>query len=191
MRIRGDSRRIGVYSKTQEIQFKRARDFRGFGTGLEAEEPLQRAHGTVAIVCTKNETKIHHKRAQKRRDWIDSKAQRTQGGWGLLSQSNPIQSLTNPWTNTTLKRGTEGEEHRSGGLENRRVHEHITKASNDLTQVKWYLYPRDRSDRYAGPVRPVPGTGQTGWPAAPPVHDLIRRPRFFLRNEVFSTMPPS
>ena len=29
------------------------------------------------------------------------------------------------------------------------------KSRYDLTQVKGYLYPRDRSDRYAGPVRPV------------------------------------
>ena len=110
---------------------------------------------------------------------------------GLLSQSHPIQSLTKPWTNPTLKRGTEGGRRRGGGLENRGVHEQITKAAINLTQVKGYLYPRDRSDRYAGPVRPVPGTSQTGWPAAPPVHDLIRRPMFFLRNEVFSAMPPS
>ena len=94
-------------------------------------------------------------KAQEEWDWIDSKAQRAQGGWGILSQSNPIQSLTNPWTNPTLKRGTEGEEHRGGGLENRRVNEQITKAAINLTQVKGYLYPRDRSDRYAGPVRPV------------------------------------
>ena len=100
-------------------------------------------------MCTKNETKIHHKRAQKRRDWIDSKAQRAQGGWGLLSQSNPIQTLTNPWTNSTLKRRTEGGRHRGGGLENREVHEQITKAAINLTQVKGYLYPRDRSDRLA------------------------------------------
>ena len=52
-------------------------------------------------------------------------------------------------------RGTEGEEHRGGGLENRRVHEQITKAAINLTQVKGYLYPQDRSDRCAGPVIPV------------------------------------
>ena len=69
---------------------------------------------------------------------------------------------------STLKRETGGGKHRGGGLENRGVHEQITKAALNLTQVKGYLYPRDRSDRYAGPVRPVPGTGQTGWPAAPP-----------------------
>ena len=36
-----------------------------------------------------------------------------------------------------------------------RVHKQITKAAQNLTQVKGYLYPRDLSDRYAGPVRPV------------------------------------
>ena len=119
----GRSRRIGVFSKTQEIQFKRARDSRGFGTGLVAQESQQRARRILAIMCTKNEIEIHHTRAQKRGDWIDSKAQRAQGGWGLLSQSNPIQTLTNPWTKSTLERRTGGEEHRGGGLENRGVHE--------------------------------------------------------------------
>jgi len=56
---------------------------------------------------------------------------------------------------STLKRETGGGEHRGGGLEKQRVHEQITKAAINLTQVKGYLYPRDRSDRYAGPVRPV------------------------------------
>ena len=59
-------------------------------------------------------------------------------------------------------------------MEKQRVHEQITKAAINLTQVKG-IYTH--------------GTGQTGWRAAPPVHDLIRRPRFFLRNEVFSVMP--
>src|SRR6185312_9523760 len=110
----GRSRRIGVFSKTQEIQFKRARDCRGFGTGSEARESQQRAHRILAIMCTKNEIEIHHTRAQKLGNWIDSKAQRAQGGWALLSQSNPIQSLTTPWTNSTLKRRTEGGRHRGG-----------------------------------------------------------------------------
>ena len=56
---------------------------------------------------------------------------------------------------STLKRGIEGEEHRGGGLGDRTIHGHNTKAALDLTQVKGYLYPPDRSDRYAGPVRPV------------------------------------
>ena len=112
------------------------------------------------------------------------KTQRAQGGWGLLSQSNPTPGLDNPWKKSTQTRGTEGEEQRGGGLEKQRVHEQITKAAINLTQVKGYLYPRDRSDRYAGPVRPV-GLQH------PLYNDLIRRPRFFLRNEVFSAMPPS
>ena len=91
---------------------------------------------------------------------------------------------------STLKGRTGEERHRGGGLEEHRIHGQVLKAAINLTQVNGYLYPRDRPDRYAGPVRPVPRTGQTGWPVAPPVHDLIRRPRFFLRNEIFSTMPP-
>ena len=70
----GRSRRIGVFSKTQEIQFKRARDSRGFGTGSEARESQQRARRILAIMCTKNEIEIHHTMAQKRRDWTDSKS---------------------------------------------------------------------------------------------------------------------
>ena len=42
-----------------------------------------------------------------------------------------------------------------GGLENRTIHGQVLKAAPNLTQVKGFLYPRDRSDRYAGPVRPV------------------------------------
>ena len=59
-------KRGGVFSRTQEIEFERASDSRGFRTGLEVRESQQRTHGTIAIVCTKNETKIHHKRAKKR-----------------------------------------------------------------------------------------------------------------------------
>ena len=73
----------------------------------------------------------------------------------------PIKSNTNFhkfMDKSTLKRETGGGEHRGGGLEKQRVHEHITKAAINLTQVKGYLYPRDRldrSDRFQGPVRPV------------------------------------
>ena len=80
-------------------------------------------------MCTKNEIEIHHTRAQKLGNWIDSKAQRAQGGWGLLSQSNPIQTLTNPWSNPILKRGTGGERHRGGGLGERTIHGQVTKAA--------------------------------------------------------------
>ena len=132
-------------------------------------------------MCTKNEMKIHHKRAQEGRDWIDSKAQRAQGGWGLLSQSNPIQSLTNPKSNPALKRRTGRETQGRRPGRSRTIHGRNTKAAPNLIQVKGYLSPRR-------PVRPVPWTGQTGWldrsdrcqgpvrPVGlqhPPVHDLI------------------
>ena len=47
------------------------------------------------------------------------------------------------------------ERHRGGGLEKQAIHGRVTKAALNLTQVKGYLYPWDRSDWYAGPVRPV------------------------------------
>jgi len=64
--FRDEIKRGEVFSRTQEIEFERASDSRGFRTGLEARESQQRTRGTIAIVCTKNETKIHHNRAQKR-----------------------------------------------------------------------------------------------------------------------------
>ena len=63
---------------------------------------------------------------------------------------NQIQYKVSQFHNkSTLKRRTEGGRRRGGGLKNRRVHELITKAAINLTQVKGYLYPRDRSDRLA------------------------------------------
>jgi len=76
----GRSRRVGVFSNTQEFQFKRARDSRGFGTGLEARESQQRARGILAIMCTKNKIEIHHTRAQNEGIGLIQKAQRAQGG---------------------------------------------------------------------------------------------------------------
>jgi len=107
-----------------------------------------------------NQNENPSQKAQEGRDWFDSKAQRAQGGEGTrrIGSPFPIKSNTNfhkPMDKSTLKRETGGGEHRGGGLEKQRVHEQITKAALDLTQVKGYLYPRDRSDRYAGPVRPV------------------------------------
>src|SRR6185312_2672803 len=54
-------------------------------------------------------------------------------------------------------RGTQGR--RPGETESPRID---YKSPINLTQVKGYLYPRDRSDRYAGPVKPVRWTDQTG-----------------------------
>ena len=127
----------------------------------------------------KTKSKIHRTR-QKRGDGIDSKSPEGTRRMGPPFPIKSTQGLTNPSTKSTLKRRTEGEEHRGGGLENRTIHGHNTKATLDLTQVKGYLYPRDRSDRYAGPVRPVGWTGQTGardrsdrLACSTPVHDLI------------------
>ena len=91
----------------------------------------------------------------KRGDGIDSKSPE---GTRRLWPPFPIKStqgLTNPSTKSTLKRRTEGEEHGGGGLADSTIHGRNTKAALNLTQVKGYLYPRDRSDRYTGPVRPV------------------------------------
>ena len=93
---------------------------------------------------------------------------------------------------STLKRGTEGEEHRGGGLGERAIHGQVTKATRPNTSEGVFISAEtgqtgsmDRSDRL---VRPVPWTGQTGWldrsdrcqgpvkPVGlqiPPVHDLI------------------
>ena len=121
---------------------------------LETWESLQRALRNVAIKCIKIETKIHHKK--HKRDIIGL-IQKPRGhkedGASFLNQIQyKVSQIHNK---STLKRRTEGGRYRGGGLENRGVHEQITKAAINLTQLKGYLYPRDWSDRYAGPVRPV------------------------------------
>jgi len=90
--FRDEIKRGGVFSRTQEIQFERACDSRGFGIGLEARESQQRARRILAILCTKNEIKIHHTRAQKRGDWIDSKSPE---GTRRMGPPFPIKSNTN------------------------------------------------------------------------------------------------
>ena len=89
--FRDEIKRGGVFSRPQEIQFERARDFRGFGIGLEARESQQKARRTLAIMCTKNEIKIHHTRAQKQGDWIDSKSPE---GTRRMGPPFPIKSNT-------------------------------------------------------------------------------------------------
>ena len=60
----GRSKGIGVFSRTQEIEFEHASDSRGFRTGLEARESQQRTNGLLAIKCTKNEIEISSNKAQ-------------------------------------------------------------------------------------------------------------------------------
>ena len=103
----------------------------------------------------KNEIEIHHTRAQKQGDGIDSKSPE---GTRRLGPPFPIKSHTRSQQSINQiypKEKNGGERHMGGGLEEQRIHGQITKAAINLTQVKGYLYPRDRSDRYAGPVRPV------------------------------------
>src|SRR6185312_6888582 len=90
--FRDEIKRGGVFSRTQEIQFERARDSRGVGIGLEARESQQKARRILAIMCTKNEIKIKHTKAQKRGDWIDSKSPE---GTKRMGPPFPIKSNTN------------------------------------------------------------------------------------------------
>ena len=75
-----DIKRDGVFSRTQEIEFERASDSRGFSTGLEARESQQRTRSLLAIKCTKNEIEIHHTRAQNEEMGLIQKTQRARGG---------------------------------------------------------------------------------------------------------------
>ena len=85
----------------------------------------------------------------KRGDGIDSKSPEGTRRLGPPFPIKSTQGFTNPSTKSILKRRTEGEEHRGGGLGERTIHGRVTKAAINLTQVKEYLYPRDRSDRLA------------------------------------------
>ena len=48
-------KRDWVFSRTQEIEFERASDSRGFRTGLEARKSQQRTRSLLSIKCAKNE----------------------------------------------------------------------------------------------------------------------------------------
>ena len=86
---------------------------------------------------------------------IDSKCPEGTRRIGPPFPINSTQGFTNPSTKSILKRRTEGEEHRAAAWERDQFTDELPKAALNLTQVKGYLYPRDWSDRYAGPVRPV------------------------------------
>ena len=68
--FRDEIKRGGVFSRTQEIQFERARDSRGFKIGLEAQEKLVESSQSCA---PKMKSKSITQRHKKRGDWIDSK----------------------------------------------------------------------------------------------------------------------
>ena len=126
-----------------------------FGIGLEARESQQKARRILAIMCTKNEIKINHTKAQKRGDWIDSKSPE---GTRRMGPPFPIKSNTNSHKSMVKSYSKE----RNGGRETqgRRPGREINsrtsyKSHTNLIQVKGYLYPWRL-------VRPVPWTGQTG-----------------------------
>ena len=81
-------------------------------------------------MCTKNEIEIHHIRAQKRRDWIDSKSPE---GTRRMGPPFPIKSNTRSQQSMdkiySKEKNGERERHRSGGLGERTIHGQVTKAA--------------------------------------------------------------
>ena len=66
LRIREEIKRVGVFSKTQELEFERARDSRGCRTGLDARESQLRTRSLLSIKCAKNEIENPLHKAQTR-----------------------------------------------------------------------------------------------------------------------------
>ena len=124
------SKGVGFSQDLKKSKFERARDSRGFGIELEARESQQRARRILAILCTKNEIKIHHTRAQKRGDWIDSKSPE---GTRRIGPPFPIKSNTRSQQSMdkiySKEKNGERERHRSGGLGERTIHGQVTKAA--------------------------------------------------------------
>ena len=73
-------KRDGDFSRTQEIEFERASDSRGFRIGLEARESQQRTRSLLAIKCAKNEVKNPSHKAQNEEMGLIQKTQRARGG---------------------------------------------------------------------------------------------------------------
>ena len=112
----GRSKGLGFSLELKKSKFKRARDSRGFGTGLEAQESQQRARRILAIRCTKNEIEIHHTRAKTRGLSRFKSPEDTR----RIGPPFPIKSLTRfqqSMDKITQTRGTEGGRRRGGGLE--------------------------------------------------------------------------
>jgi len=78
--FRDEIKRGEVFSKTQEIEFERASDSRGFRIGLEARESQQRTRNLLAIKCAKNEVENPSHKAQNEEMGLIQKAQRARGG---------------------------------------------------------------------------------------------------------------
>ena len=123
------SKGVGFSQDLKKFKFERARDSRGFGIELEALESHQRARRIIAILCTKNKIEIHHTRAQKRGDWIDSKSpedtRRIGPPFPIKSNTRSQQSMDKIYS----KEKNGGEGHRGGGLGERAIHGQVTKAA--------------------------------------------------------------
>ena len=170
MRIRGEIKRVGVFSKTQELEFEHASDSRGFRSELGARESRQRTRGLLSIKCAKNEIENPLRKAQNQGIESNQKPRGHEEDRASFPNQIPYKVSTIHGQNQ-IKREEQREGDTGAAAWRTEVSTNrLQKPLSNLTQVKGYLYPRDRSDRYAGPVRPVP---ETGWPAAPPVHDLI------------------
>src|SRR6185437_12145607 len=134
------SKGVGFSQNLKKSKFERARDSRGFGIGLEAWESQQRARRILAILCTKNEIKIHHTRAQKRGDWIDSKSpegtRRIGPPFPIKSNMRSQQSMDKIYSKEK-NRGRETQGRWPGRKNNSRT---SYKSHPNLIQVKGYLY---------------------------------------------------
>ena len=127
-------------------------------------------------MCTKNEIKFHHTRAQKRGDWIDSKSpegtRRIGPPFPIKSNTRSQQSMDKIYSKE--KNGGRETQGRWPGRKNnpRTSYQKATRPNTSegvfIPAETGQTGSMDRSDRLVRPVRPVPGTGQTGWSAASP-----------------------
>ena len=117
--IKGD----GVFSRTQEIEFERAGDSRGFRTGLEARESQQRTRSLLSIKCAKNEIENPLHKAQNQGIESNQKPEGTR----RIGPPFPIKSLTrfqqsmDKNNSNERNRGRETQGRRPGETENSRT----------------------------------------------------------------------
>ena len=80
VRIMGEIKRDWGFLKHSRTSIQKARDSRGFRTGLEVHESQQGTRSLLTIKCIKNEIENHHTRAQNEEMELIQKAQRALGG---------------------------------------------------------------------------------------------------------------
>ena len=161
------SKGVGFSQDLKKSKFERARDSRGFGIELEAWESQQRDRRILAILCTKNEIKIHHTRAQKRGDWFDSKSPE---GTRRIGPPFPIKSNTRSQQSMDkiYSKEKKGGRLRGNGLGERTIHGQVTKATRSNTSEGVFIPAEtgqngatDRSDRLVCsiPLYTIPSDG--------------------------------